>query len=164
MNRINVYAYPETEWDEVTLAGWFNKDSATEYEEATTGINGTSVNPVGKFEHQSLYRTAKGRWVLCTWSQYEGVDPRNEFADDATAKDWLIRNEEDAAVAQWFGELEEESGPNLGGRPSVGPKVEVRLDAETLRRIRIEEFAAGRARADALRDLIAARLNALDAA
>ncbi|WP_448333560.1 hypothetical protein [Streptomyces sp. DSM 41534] len=52
--------------------------------------------------------------------------------------------------------------PSAGGRPSIGPKVEARLDEETLRRV--DEFAAGRSRADALRDLIAAGLDALEPA
>jgi hypothetical protein len=158
--RINVYSYGESEFDETTLAGWFNPDSSTRYDEATRwdGNNSVSVNPVGRYGHQVLYRTKGGRWVLHNWSQWQGAEERYEFVDDATAKDWLLRNEEDDAVEQWFGELDEESGPNLGGRPAVGPKVEVRLDEETLRRV--TEFAAGRARADALRDLIAAGLDA----
>jgi hypothetical protein len=161
MARTNVYSYAETEYDETTLAGWFNPSSATMYKEATEwdGNNHVSVNPVGQFGHQALFRTKGDRWVLNTWSQWQGVEERFEFVDDATAKNWLIRNSEDDAVTEHFGELEEESGPNLGGRPTVGPKVEVRLDEETLRRV--TEFAAGRARADALRDLITAGLNAL---
>lgn len=164
MTRINVYSYAKDEFDETTLAGWFNPDSATLYQEATRwdGNNSVSVNPVGKYGHQALYRTAKGRWVLNNWSQWQGVEETYEFIDDATAKDWLLRNEEDDAVKKWFGELDEESGPNLGGRPAVGPKAEVRLSEETLRRV--DEFAAGRSRADALRDLIAAGLDALEAA
>lgn len=164
MTRINVYSYTETEWDETTLAGWFNDDSATLYKEDTrwNGNNHVSVNAVGPHGHQALYRTKGGRWVLNSWSDYQGSEDRYEFIDDQTAKDWLLRNDEDAAIAEHFGTLEEESGPNLGGRPSVGPKVEVRLDEDTLRRI--NEFASGRARADVLRELIAAGLDALSPA
>lgn len=161
MTRINVYNYAKDEYDETTLAGWFNEESATQFKEATSwdGNNNVSVNPIGQFEHQSLYRTKAGRWVLCTWSQYQGVEPRYEFVTDDTAKDWLIRNEEDDAVAQHFGELEEESGPNLGGRPSIGPKVDVRLPREVLERV--DAFKGDRAQADALRQLIEAGLDAL---
>lgn len=164
MARVNVYQYAENEYDETTLAGWFNPDSSTKYDEATRwdGNNNVSINPVGRYGHQALYRTKGGKWVLNNWSQWQGSEDRYEFIDDSTAKDWLLRNEEDAAVEQYFGELEEESGPNLGGRPSVGPKVEVRLDEETLRRV--TKFTGDRARADALRDLIAAGLDALESA
>lgn len=164
MARINVYSYAETEYDETTLEGWFNSDSATVYKEATrwNGNNHVSVNPVGQHAHQALYRTKGGRWVLNNWSDYQGSEDRYSFVDDATAKDWLIRNEEDAAVAQYFGELEEESGPNLGGRPSIGPKVEVRIPQATLDRI--EALRNGRDRADVLRDIIEAGLDALSPA
>lgn len=164
MTRVNVYYYPETEFGETTLAGWFNPDSAISYAEDTRwdGHNHVSVNPVGRYGHQALYRTKGGRWVLNTWSQWEGSEDRYEFVDDATAKDWLLRNDEDDAVERWFGELEEESGPNLGGRPVVGDKVEVRLDEETLNRV--NKLAAGRTRADVLRELIAAGLNDLEPA
>ena len=109
-----------------------------------------------------LYRTKGGRWVLNFWSQYQGVAEKYEFIDDATAKDWLLRNSHDDAIAQHFGELEEESGPNLGGRPSIGPKVEVRLPQGVLDRV--EALRGGRERADVLRDLIVAGLDALSPA
>ncbi|MEU5323026.1 hypothetical protein AB0G67_40680 [Streptomyces sp. NPDC021056] len=164
MARINVYSYAETEYDETTLQGWFNDDSSTLYKEATRwdGNNHVSVNPVGRHGHQALYRTKGGRWVLNTWSQWQGSEDRYEFIDDSVAKDWLLRNDEDDAVEQHFGELEEESGPNLGGRPSIGPKVEVRIPKDIL--ARVDAFKGTRDRADALRDLIAAGLDALAAA
>ncbi|MEU5163929.1 hypothetical protein AB0G74_30535 [Streptomyces sp. NPDC020875] len=163
MTRVNVYAYPATEYDETSprLVGWFNPDSAVEYKEDT--VDGErSVNPVPEFSHQSLYHTAKGRWVLCTWSQYQGTEARHEFVDEAAAKDWLLRNAEDAAAEKWFGQLDEESGPNLGGRPPIGAKWEVRLDDETQRRV--TAYAGVRPRADVLRELITAGLDALESA
>lgn len=169
MDRINIYRYPTSEDTEygtaqTTLAGWFHPEAATKYDEATRwdGSNNVSVNPVGQFGHQALYHTKGGRWVLNTWSQWQGSEDRYEFVDDATAKDWLLRNEEDAAVQHHFGELEEEAGPNLGGRPAVGPKWEVRLDEAT--RSRVDARIGGRKRADILRDLILAGLDATEPA
>ena len=164
MARINVYSYAENEYDETTLEGWFNTDSATLYKEDTRwdGNNHVSVNPVGQHGHQALYRTKGGRWVLNTWSDWQGSEDRYSFIDDATAKDWLIRNDEDDAVKEHFGELEEEAGPNLGGRPAIGRKVEVRLPDEILRRI--DELKGERAQADVLREIIAAGLDALSPA
>jgi hypothetical protein len=163
MARVNVYKYAEDEDDETTLNGWFNPGSSTKYDEATRwdGNNNVSVNPVGKYGHQALYRTKGGKWVLNNWSQWQGSEDRYEFIGGDAAKDWLLRNEEDDAVEQYFGELEEESGPNLGGRPSIGPKVEVRLPKQILDRV--DAFRGTRDRADALRDLIAAGLGALAA-
>lgn len=167
MARINVYDYgnPEAyDYEGFTLAGWFNPDSSKQYKEDTEwdGNNHVSVNPVGQYGHQMLYRTKGGRWVLNFWSQYQGVAETYEFIDDEKAKDWLIRNDHDDAVKEHFGELEEESGPNLGGRPSIGPKVDVRLPQETLDRI--DAFKGTRDRADALRQLIEAGLDALSPA
>lgn len=160
MARINVYKYAEDESDETTLAGWFNSDSSTKYDEGThwDGNNNVSVNPVGRYGHQALYRTKGGRWVLNTWSQWQGSEDKYEFVDDATAKDWLIRNEEDAAVKRWFGELEEESGPNLGGRPSVGAKVEFRLGEDDIARVDERAKKEGVSRAEMLRRLVVASL------
>ncbi|MFZ3476015.1 hypothetical protein ACODT4_44295 [Streptomyces sp. 2.9] len=163
MTRINVYTYDDeygAEDEQRFLVGWFREDSATEYTE-DTDLKQNSVNHVPKHCHQGLFRTAQGRWVLRTWSEVGGTEPRHEFVDDAGAKEWLLRNDHDQAVEQWFGELEAESGPRLGGRPSIGQKWEVRLDEETQRRV--SEYGAGRPRADVLRELIAAGLTARDA-
>jgi hypothetical protein len=162
MPRINIYDHATDEFDqsEPQLIGWFNPDSATSYEEATEwdGNNHVSVNPVGQYGHQMLYRTKGGRWILNTWSQYQGVADRYEFIDDDTAKDWLIRNNEDDAAEQWFGALEEESGPNLGGRPAVGTKVETRLPDDLLARLDERAETEGVARAEMIRRLVTAAL------
>ncbi|PJE97113.1 hypothetical protein CUT44_14115 [Streptomyces carminius] len=162
MPRVNVFAYPISEYgqDGPQLVGWFNPDSAIKYDEGTRwdGNNNVSVNPVGQFGHQALYRTKGGRWVLNTWSQWEGSEGKYEFVDDATAKDWLLRNDEDDAVEQWFGELEEEAGPNLGGRPAVGTKVETRLPDDVLAALDERAKAEGIPRAEMIRRLVAASL------
>jgi hypothetical protein len=163
MARVNVYRYP-TEHERylgdggTTLAGWFNADSATAYREAEDwdGSNNISVNTGSPWDHQTLYRTSKGRWVLNNWSQRQDTPERYEFITDDAAQTWLVHNKCDTAVQQWFGQLDEEAGPAMG-RPTVGPKWEVRLDEET--RAKVEALTGdGRKRADVLRDLIAAGL------
>lgn len=160
MTRINVYAYANTEdYDSTTtLDGWFNDDAATVYKEQTRwdGNNNVSVNPVGPYGHQALYRTKSGKWVLNTWSQWQGVEERYEFIDDDAARNWLILNEEDAAVAQWFGELDEESGPSKGGRPRVGEPISVAYPADLLTRIDASAERSGLSRAAWLRQIAAA--------
>ncbi|MEV6165746.1 hypothetical protein AB0L71_28300 [Streptomyces sp. NPDC052052] len=169
MARINVYRYP-TEQElyngagETTLTGWFNPDSAAAYREADDwdGSNEISVNTDSQWDHQTLYRAKSGRWVLNNWSQRQGVAERYEFIDDDAAKTWLLHNQHDAAVEEWFGQLDEEAGPNMG-RPGVGPKWEVRLDKET--RAQVEALVGGgRKRADVLRDLIVAGLASTESA
>jgi hypothetical protein len=124
MQRINVYRYPEDE--PRTLDGWFDLDRVTETVEESTrwdGNNAVSVH-VDRFEHQVLYRTAQGRWVLHHWSQWQGHEATYTYVDDERARQWLIRNESDDVIERYFGALEEERGP---GRPAIGPVIGVRL-------------------------------------
>lgn len=163
MTRINVYNYADpNDYDSEThLAGWFNSDAATLYKEATRwdGNNHISVNTGSQWDHEALYRTKAGRWVLNTWSQWEGREERYTFVDDAAAKDWLLRNEEDAAVEQWFGELEEESGPSKGGRPKVGPEINIAYPEDLLKRIKAAADRSGLSRAAWLRQVAAAAVS-----
>lgn len=106
MTRINVYTYA---FEDPQFVGWFDIDSATEYEEEE--VNGRSINPVPQYSHQSLYRTAQGRWVLCTWSRYSGTTPRYEFVTSPRAREWLLHNYCDEGVRRWFGEIADEQGP-----------------------------------------------------
>ncbi|MCX4966983.1 ribbon-helix-helix protein, CopG family [Streptomyces sp. NBC_00654] len=119
-----------------------------------------SVNRVSdEFEHQSLYRTKRGRWVRCTWSQRQGVEPRYTFVSEAAAKEWLQRNEHDDIVKTWFGPVEEEFGPtSVGGRPAVGTKVETRLPDDVLAALDARAAAEGTSRAQMIRSLVTAGL------
>ncbi|MBT2492353.1 hypothetical protein J7E96_28355 [Streptomyces sp. ISL-96] len=143
------------------LAGWFILESATLFREDSEYVNDfdrVSVNTRTEHAHQTLYRTAKGQWVLCDWTDYADSTNEYRFISDESAKNWLTLNKEDAAVEKYFGALEDEAGPNLGGRPTIGPRVETRLPADILDRV--NAYAAGRDRADVLRDLIVAGLDA----
>ncbi len=142
MARTNVYRYA-TEHEQYSdpdardrIAGWFDPDAATAFgaETVWNGHNRVDIN-AGEHRHHVLYRTHGGRWVLHTWSQWEGSRPTYEFVDEETAREWLIKNEHDDAVAEHFGPLDEEAGPNLGGRPEIGPAINIRFPAETIARL-----------------------------
>lgn len=60
--------------------------------------------------------------------------------------------------AKWFGELEEESGPSLGGRPAVGTKVETRLPDDVLAAVDERASTEGTTRAEMIRRLVTAGL------
>lgn len=154
MPRINVYRYDRRER---TLDGWFEADSALEVAETTTfdGRNNISVHSLSEFHHQSLYRTKGGRWVLCTWSQWQNSEPRYEFVDGETARKWLTINGSDDVITRHFGEVEEERGP---GRPEVGEAINVRLGDDLLARVDAEATRRGKTRAATLRDLVDAAL------
>lgn len=134
MARINVYRHPGADQygadlnAQPALDGWFDEDKADLITEETEwdGNNHRSVHTGAQFEHQALYRTTGGRWVLHTWSQRQGTSPTYQFVTDDTAREWLIRNEDDNLIAKYFGELEEERGP---GRPAIGDgrQINIRL-------------------------------------
>ena len=128
MSRVNVYAKAdETSYGEKPeLLGWFDPGKAQEFGEDRNwdGSNFISAATGSQFAHESLYRTAGGRWVLHEWSQWQGTMPSWAFLTDSEARKWLIENKRDEAVEQFFGEIEDEKGP---GRPGIGGAVHVRL-------------------------------------
>ncbi|MFJ6900694.1 CopG family transcriptional regulator [Streptomyces hokutonensis] len=163
MPRVNVYTYPADKYDEdgPQLAGWFDPESATCYPEATEreGNNEISVNTGSQRHHQALYYTKGGRWVLNSWANVQGsVKERYKFIDSERALTWLVRNEKDQAVAAHFGEPEEEAGPNLGGRPAVGTKVETRLSDNVLAALDERARTERVSRAEMIRRLVSAGL------
>ncbi|MER7002194.1 hypothetical protein ABT297_03985 [Dactylosporangium sp. NPDC000555] len=153
-SRIKIYAYDEIGGK--TLDGWFDADKAELTEEDTrwNGNNHVSVHTTDQYEHQGLYRTSGGRWVLNTWSQRQGVEPRYEFLTGEQAREWLLANDSDDVIGKHFGEVEEERGP---GRPGVGNAVHVRL-GDLLPRVDAVAKERGKSRADTVRDLVAQAL------
>lgn len=151
MARINVYDAGDG-YTGRKLAGWFNSSKAREFKGGRRwdGDNMVDIN-VGSYTFQSLLRTAKGRWVLETLSQWQGVATTHKFVDDAKAREWLIRNAYDDEVEEYFGELEEETGP---GRPEIGPAIHTRLRQEQLDAVDGLVGTLGAKRADVLRALL----------
>lgn len=113
------------------LAGWFDLDKATKFHEDTEwdGSNHISVATGSQWDHEMLIRTAQGRWVLNTYSNRQGVMETYRFISDNDAREWLLRNDGDREVRQYFGEIEEERGP---GRPSIGEQVCFTVPADVL--------------------------------
>jgi len=153
MQRINVFKYadPDVDGSETHLNGWFDLDKAVEIAELTRwdGNNRVSVH-VPKFHHNALYRTAGRRWVLQSWSQWQGTMEHYEYIDDERAREWLTVNESDDIVERYFGGLGEERGP---GRPAVGRPVQVRLgDLESA----VDEYAEAinNSRSESVRQLV----------
>jgi hypothetical protein len=160
MTRINVYDYPARDDLDATgpvLSGWFNDATATDFAEATywDGNNHISRATRSQWDHERLSRTKGGRWVLNCWSQRQGSVESYEFVSDEQAKTWLLANEHDAAVAEHFGQVEDEKGP---GRPEVGPAVNFRLPEPLLAQVDAYAQEHGVTRAAAMRTLLAERL------
>ncbi len=92
--------------------GWFDRAKAEKFEEATrwNGNNHVSIATGSQWDHQALYRTAGGRWVLHGWSQWEGRPERYRFISADEAREWLLLNQEDGAVEKYFGEIKSGGG------------------------------------------------------
>lgn len=138
--------------------GWFDLDAANLFPEDKewSGTNLISSNTGTQWEHQAVYRTARGRWVLCAYSDYQQSPPTYTFIDDDTARDWLTRNSHDEAVIKYFGEIEEERGP---GRPAIGDPVQFRLEPALLAQVDASATTAGVSRAEWIRRAIQAALS-----
>lgn len=88
----------------------FNTDTSEKFSEATEfdGHNHVSLATGQWYAHEALYRTAGGRWILHTWSQWEGVVDTWIEIDGADAARWLSVNghESHPACAAEFAALE----------------------------------------------------------
>lgn len=132
--------------------GFFTRESAQVWDGDTRwdGSNNIDIN-VGANRSQKLYRTAQGRWVLGTWSQWANEDDLYVYTDDTGARDWLLFNDHDDAAEKYFGDIEEERGP---GRPEVGSAVHVRLGDLVAQVDAWAKEHGVKSRADAIRQLV----------
>lgn len=159
MDRINVFENGEDDYGRPVrrLAGWFDLDRATPVEgrRKWDGNNRADVH-VGANRAQTLYRTAQGRYVLHTTSAWVNEEDVWQFITPERAREWLTINESDDVIEEWFGKLEEETGP---GRPEIGPATQVRLGIELTARVDAAR-AEGESRAAAIRRLVETGLRA----
>ena len=151
MSRMNVYAEPdEFGADQAELTGWFDPAKADHWDDSDYNGNGS----LGTGRGSGLWRTAQGRWVIDIWSRWQG-EPSHActFITPEEARDWLLRNDEDADAAKYFGEVEEERGP---GRPGIGEQVCFTVPTEDLALIDSMAKQNGTGRSAALRNAVAA--------
>lgn len=158
MARINI---TERTDDGPRVIGWFDPARATEYRESTTwdGSNHISDATGSQTEHEILYRTAGGRYVLHRWSQWQGTPDSYRYIEDDDSREWLLRNGHDAAVAEVFGPIEEETAPRRVGRPSEGTPVQVRIPDDDLSTVDNLARMRGVSRAEIVRQAVAQYLD-----
>lgn len=73
---------------------WFSTESSVKFDEDTNwnGQNHISVATGSQWEHESLYFTAGGNWVLHAWSQWQGTVPSWSEIEIEDAVRWLVTN------------------------------------------------------------------------
>lgn len=72
---------------------WFDEDKAEAFDEERwfDGRNQISRATGDQFEHERLYRTASGQWVLNAWSDWQGSS-RTATKHDACAAEYAALN------------------------------------------------------------------------
>ncbi|MFI6854520.1 hypothetical protein [Streptomyces sp. NPDC050416] len=137
MTRITVYNN-----DGDTRLGWFDLDAAEVVQIEDTRWDGHNMRGVIsglQTETAALYRTKGGRWVENIDARREGGTETWRFLTDDEARSWIIASGADNAednLAKWFPDTPEEEGPApQGGRPAIGPTINVAYPKELLDRI-----------------------------
>lgn len=74
---------------------WFDREASESFEEDTfwDGNNHISRATGSQWEHEVLYRTNSGLWILHSWSQWQGSRPSWVEIDPGAAARWLSINE-----------------------------------------------------------------------
>lgn len=75
---------------------WFNPDAAILFIKENTRWNGS--NHISKatgeqFEHEALYYTKSGKFILNHYSDWQGTNETYEWLDEGEAVNWIIKNE-----------------------------------------------------------------------
>ena len=81
---------------------WFDLDRATRYEEDSrwNGSNWISRATGSQWDHECLWKTASGRWILNTFSARSGTLEHYFEIDQDAAEKWLIENDHADALAE----------------------------------------------------------------
>lgn len=143
---------------------WF--DPAAARDAISEGRNWTGENWIGacsglQTSQAVLYLTKGGRWIENRDARGEhNGDDEYRYLTDEQARAWLIkaadarRDNEEAgdALKKHFPDTPDEAGPDpKGGRPAVGPTINVAYPRELLDKIEAAAKTAGMSRAAWLR-------------
>jgi hypothetical protein len=81
--------------------GWFDIDKARKFDEDTrwNGNNHISKATGSQWNHEALYVTKRGIYILNHWSQWQGSGESWTRIDAADAADWLTANGHEAPDA-----------------------------------------------------------------
>lgn len=79
---------------------WFDEGKATAFDEETdwNGSNHISKATGSQWEHERLYRTAGGRWVLNHWSNWQGSRETYREVGNTEAAVWMVQNGHDSPL------------------------------------------------------------------
>jgi len=159
MNRITIYSSEYNDEGGYDRLGWFDLDAAEHILEEDSRWDGQNMRGVisgMQINRAQLYRTSRGRWVENQDSRPEFNGPNTwRFLTDDEAREWMLKSgnrEAEEALERWFPNTPEEAGPDpKGGRPAVGPTINVAYPRDLLDKIEAAAKEAGLSRAAWLR-------------
>lgn len=150
MDRTNIFA----SHDDRAIMGWFDYQAArAEWTDLDFNGNGS----LGTGRGTGIILTAGGKWVSSRLTCWQGEAPTFAYVTAQDAREWLIANGEDAAVAEHFGGLaaEEDRRP---GRPEIGGRITTALGDDLLAGVDAYAGEYRIARAEAVRRLVSSGL------
>lgn len=102
--------------------GWFDLDKAEPFRQDTwwDGSNHISRATGTSRDHEALFHTANGQWVLNTYSRWQAKPETWAFIPVEQAREWLLAQNQDAAAERLIGPIEEETVPASSGAPEIG--------------------------------------------
>ena len=161
MTRITITSYDEDGAPHVE--GWFDPNRGETFTQGTEwdGDNRVGVITGSEAVDEYLYRTPGGRWVINRDAhRYNYGSDTYAFVTDDQARDWLLRSEvNDEALAKYFGEPDEESGPVMGRPTTIGGRpINLRLPHQLLDDIDAAAETVGVSRSEWIRQACAERL------
>lgn len=155
MDRITIYD------DKGDRLGWFDRDAAEciiVEDSYWDGRNHRGTVSGMQVNRAALHLTKGGRWVEHAdhRPEYSGPDIWRFLTDDEV-RAWLAKcGGEDAeqVLAERFPDTPDEVGPEVskGGRPSIGPTINVAYPRDLLDRVEAAADKAGQSRAEWLRE------------
>jgi hypothetical protein len=155
VDRTNILASVDDPGDVRGVVGWFDYDKIKgRWSDADHDGNGSR----GTGRGTAVILTGGGKWVHEDWTRWQGEATTWTYTTPEKARDWLLRNNEDATVTEHFGEIpgEEDRRP---GRPEIGGRITTALGGELAR---VDAYAELHeiTRAEAVRRLVSAGLAA----
>jgi hypothetical protein len=96
--------------------GWFdvNKAKCIQEEKDWNGSNMISRATGSQWHHEALYLTAKGRWVLYSWSNVQGDGESYRLMCHADAYRWLMVNASEEDILGLPAKVQAEYSTYLG--------------------------------------------------
>lgn len=88
MNRINITKNGQK------TGTWFDESKTESFDENMywDGSNHISYATEDQFKHERLEKTKSNRFILSSWSDYQGSVDSNELIDVDQAAEWLVKN------------------------------------------------------------------------